>query len=120
MIQTTVPILYGDRSERTGIIMIEVCQVSVEPTGTKYLVIDWDITNGRKGPIFSKEVLWSTLEIDTMDTYLTNNNDFSGMSKTEIENKKLQLALFIDTTSNLFSIGQTIYRQNPDIWELTP
>jgi hypothetical protein len=119
MIQTKIPITYGDRSERTGIILIEVRQVSVEPTGNKYLVIDWDITNKNTDAVFSKEVFWTTQEVDTMDAYLINNSDFSGMERTEIEHKKLQLALFIDTTSNLLTSGNTIYGQNPNIWELT-
>lgn len=120
MIQTKTAITYGDRSEKTGIIKIEVRPLETTPEGTRYLVIDWDITNPSIDPVFSKDVFWTNQEIDAMDSYLEQNNDFSNLTKSEKEMKKIQLALLIDTQNNLLASGKTIYRLTPDDWELTP
>jgi hypothetical protein len=34
--------------------------------------------------------------------------------------KKIQIGLYIDTTTNLLETGKTIYRLEPTDWELTP
>ncbi len=120
MIQTKTAITYGDRSEKTGIIKVEVRPLETTNEGTKYLVIDWDITNPSTDPVHSKEVFWTNQEIDAMDSYLEQNNNFSALTKSEKEMKKLQLALFFDTLFNLLPSGKTIYRVTPDDWELTP
>lgn len=120
MIQTITAITYGDRSEKTGIIKVEVRPLETTNEGTKYLVIDWDISNPSTDPVHSKEVFWTNQEIDAMDSYLEQNNDFSALTKSEKEMKKLQLALFFDTLFNLLPSGKTIYRITPDDWELTP
>lgn len=119
MIQTKTPITYGDRSEKTGIIKVEVRPLETTTEGTRYLVIDWDISNHSNDPVHSKEVFWTNQEIDAMDSYLEQNNDFSALTKSEKEMKKLQLALFFDTLFNLLPSGKTIYRLTPDDWELT-
>lgn len=118
MIQTKTEVSYGDRSEKSGIIKIEVRPIEASFEQTKYLVIDWDISKPENDPINSKEVIWKKEQIDTMDAFLEANNDFSGMTKTEKEWKKIQLALLIDTQTNLFPSGKTIYRLTPDDWEL--
>ena len=110
MIQTNIPITYGDRSEKTGIIKIEIRPLETTNEGTRYLVIDWDISNPSKDPVFSKDVFWTNQEIDAMDAYLENNNDFSALAKSEKEMKKIQLALYFDTVFNLLPSGKTIYR----------
>lgn len=120
MIQTNTQIVYGDRSEKTGIIKVEVRPLEATPEGTKYLVIDWDITKPDNDPVFSKVVTWTKQEIDAMDSYLESNHDFTGMTKSEKEWKKIQLSLLIDTMYNLLPSGKTIYRQTPDVWELSP
>jgi len=118
MIQTKTEVSYGDRSEKSGIIKIEVRPIEASPEKTKFLVIDWDITKPDDDPINSKEVVWTKYQIDIMDAYLEANNDFSGMTKTEKEWRKIQLALMIDTQTNLLPSGKTIYRLTPDDWEL--
>lgn len=120
MIQTKTAIVYGDRSEKTGIIKIEVRPLETTVEGTRYLVIDWDISNPSNDPVSSKEVFWTNQEIDAMDAYLENNNDFSSLTKSGKEKKKIQLSLLIDTMFNLLPSGKTIYRLTPDDWELTP
>jgi hypothetical protein len=100
MIQTKQIIVYGDRSEKNGKILVEVRQLEVTKEGIKFLVIDWDITNipidpnTPLSPIFSKEVFWTNQEINAMDAYLEQNNDFSALTKSEKEAKKMQLALY--------------------------
>jgi len=119
MIQTIRTIEYGDRSEKTGIIKIEIRPILATPEGTTFLVNDWDFSKpGNNDPIHCKEVFWTKDQIDIMDAYLEANYDFSDMSKTEKEWKKIQLALLIDTQTNLFTSGLTIYRLNPNDWEL--
>jgi hypothetical protein len=118
MIRTKFIVDYGDRSELSGIIMIEVVPILQTPESTTFLVNDWDLTKEMKDPINSKQVIWYKQEIDTMDAYLEQNNDFSMLGKTEREFKKMQLALLIDTQFNLFNSGLTIYRLNPDDWEI--
>lgn len=120
MIQTKKAITYGDRSEKTGIIKVEVRQLEVKKEGIKFLVIDWDVLSTSVDPVFSKEVFWTNQEIDNMDNYLEQNNDFSALTKSEKEVKKTQLALYFDTLFNLLPSGKTIYRLTPDDWELTP
>jgi hypothetical protein len=119
MIQTKTATVYGDRSEKTGIIKVEVRPINATTEGTTFLVNDWDISQSdKKDPIHCKEVFWTKLEIDTMDAYLEDNHDFSGLTKTEKEWKKYQLALLIDTQNNLLPSGKTIYRLPPEYWEL--
>ena len=54
-----------------------------------------------------------------MDAYLSNSNDFSNLSKSQREKKKIQLSLLIDTMYNLLPSGKTIYRLQPEDWELS-
>lgn len=120
MIQTKTPIVYGDRSENTGIIKVEVRPLAATVDGCKFLVADWDTTSESLDPIFSKEIFYSNERIDQIDAYLESTNDFSAMTKSEKELKKLQLALMLDTQTNLLPSGKTIYRLTPSDWELTP
>lgn len=125
MIQTKTSIVYGDRSERTGIIKVEVRPLQTTDLGTEFLVIDWDISkeipaNELPTPIFSKTVFWTKIEVDAADAYLEYMHDFDGLSKSEKEWKKLQLMLLYDTQTNLLASGNTIYRRQPSDWELTP
>jgi hypothetical protein len=119
MIQTKQPIVYGLRSEKVGVIRIEVRPQEITPIGQKFLVIDWDIANDKEA-VFSKVVEWTNQEINTMDAYLEGNHDFSSLSRIEKEYKKLQMALYIDTISNLLPSGKTIYGLEPEKWMLTP
>lgn len=57
MIQTTEPIVYGQRSEKVGVIRIEVRPQEITPIGQKFLVIDWDIANDKEA-VFSKVVIY--------------------------------------------------------------
>lgn len=118
MIQTKIPIMYGARNEREGILKIEAKPIDVSKEGTKYLVIDRDIANINDA-WFSKEVFWDAEKIDQVNDYLEANHDFSQLTKTETEWKKIQLALMLDTQTNLLESGKTIYGLNPSDWEFS-
>jgi hypothetical protein len=120
MIQTKLPIVYGDRDEKQGKIMIEVRPLEMTKEGIKYLVIDWDISLSPPEAISSKEVFYDNDKINQLDAYLEATNDFAGMTKLEKEWAKVKLALMLDTQSNLFPNGKTIRGLNPIDWELTP
>lgn len=118
MIQTKMEIVYGDRSEKMGIVKVEVRPLGVTPDGERFLVIDWDVTNN--SVIFSKEVFWTKEQINNMDVLLESTNDFSELTKLEKEMLKIKLALMYDTQNNVFPSGKTIYRRDPEDWEFTP
>jgi len=120
MIQTNIPIIFGNRDERFGIIKIEVrLEDNTQEDGDRYLVIDWDLDNP-KDAFFSKKVFWSNEQIQQMNDYLEANYDFSQMTRKDAEYLKVVLALMIDTKTNLLPSGKTIYRQTPDVWEFSP
>jgi hypothetical protein len=119
MIQSIIPVVYGARNEKTGIIKIEVRKTESPRTdGEEYLVIDWDDSNSNDA-YFSKKVFWPNEQINQVNEYLEANNDFSGLTRVEIEKKKMQLALMLDTQTNLLPSGKTIYGLNPGDWEFS-
>lgn len=119
MIQTKTPILYGDRSEKTAVIKVEV-----RPTQDKntFNVIDFEIVDGLPNAIFTKPIFKSDTEIDTLSEYIEVNysSELSGLTETQKDYKKIQIALMLDTQTNLLPSGKTIYRRNPEDWEFTP
>ena len=120
MIQTKQPITYGDRSEKQGKIKVEVRPLEMTKEGINYLVIDWDISTPEPVAWKSKEVFYSNDKINQLDAYLEATNDFSNMTKSQKEWEKVKLSLMLDTQTNLFSNGKTIYGLTPDDWEFTP
>lgn len=120
MIQTKFPIVYGDRDEKQGIIMLEVRPLEMTKEGVTYLVNDWDISKPEPEVWKAKEVFYTNEKIDQLDAYLEANHDFLGMSKTGKEWKKIILGLMLDTQTNLFPSGKTIYSLTPSDWEFTP
>lgn len=119
MIQSKIPIEYGARNEKTGIIKIEVRKAESPRTdGEEYLVIDWELENTGDA-YFSKKVFWPNEQINQVNEYLEATNDFSGLTRVEVERKKLQLALMLDTQTNLLPSGKTIYGLNPIDWEFS-
>jgi len=122
MIQTKEIIAYGNRSDKQGKVKIEIRPVLVTEEGTKYLVIDWDITLNSTDPIQSKEVFYTNEMIDGLDAMIEANFGamLVGLSRTKKEKKKLQIALMLDTQNNLLTNGLTIYCLNPNEWEYSP
>jgi len=122
MIQTKEIIAYGNRSDKQGKVKIEIRPVLVNEEGTKYLVIDWDINLNSTDPIQSKEVFYTNEMIDGLDAMIEANfgSILVGLSRTKKEKKKLQIALMLDTQTNLLTNGLTIYCLNPNQWEYSP
>lgn len=120
MIQTKQPIIYGDRSEKQGKIKVEVRPLEMTKEGINYLVIDWDISTPEPVAWKSKEVFYSNDKINQLDAYLEATHDFSNMTKSQKEWEKVKLSLMLDTQTNLFSNGKTIYGLTPNDWEFTP
>jgi len=120
MIQTKLPIIYGSRNEKKGIIKIEVRPETPTKEGTEYLVIDWD-TADTKDAYFSKKVFYDNAKIEQLDAYIEANysEELAGLTKAEKEWKKIQIGLMIDTQTNLLPSGKTIYGLNPEDWEFT-
>lgn len=121
MIQTKNNIVYGDRDEKFGKIMIEVSPLRTTKEGTTYLVIDWDISKQNSDPYKSKEVFYDNNKINFLDAYIEANHqqEIFGLSKTDKEWKKMQIALMLDTTTNLFESGKTVYSLDASDWEYT-
>lgn len=122
MIQTKENIVYGDRDEKLGKIMIEIYPIRTTKEGTYYLVIDWDISKPENtDPYKSKEVFYTNEKINQIDAYIEDNytDELVGLSKTDKEWKKMQIALMIDTTTNLFESNKTVYSIEPSDWEFT-
>lgn len=119
MIQTKFPVICNQRNQRTAIVKVEVRpMLPTSDDGQKFLVVDWDMDN-LENALSSKEVFWTNEQINQMEDYLEANNDFSLLTRVEKERKKLQLALMIDTASNLLPNGKTIYGLTPSDWELS-
>lgn len=119
MIQTKFPVIYGDRDERQGIIMLEVRPLEMTKEGNKYLVIDWDISKEVPEVWKSKEIFYTSEKINEVNIYLEENHDFSEMTKCERDWEKVKLAVMLDTQTNLLDSGKTIYRLNPGDWEFS-
>lgn len=119
MIQTKQIIIYGDRSQYEGRVLIEARPLEMKKEGINYLVIDWDISKEPAEAISSKEVFYDNAKINQLDAYLESTNDFSQMNKSEKEWQKVKLGLMLDTKTNLRPDGKTIRGLNPDDWEFS-
>ncbi|TDD77144.1 hypothetical protein [Flavobacterium caseinilyticum] len=119
MIRTTEEVYYEDRGPKKSIIETEIFSYSVTHEGINLLIHDYVFVDGVKTIHKATEDFYSTLEMDTLDAYLFSDHDFSGMTKSEIDWKKLKEALMFDTQYVLFPDGLTLYRTNPNIWEFT-
>lgn len=119
MIQTKTGITYGDRSEKFGIIKLEVRPQETTTEGSKYLVIDWDTSN-LTDAYLSKMVFYDNNKKASVNAYIESNYDLSSLSYTDKEWVKIILGLMLDTKTNLFPSGKTIYRCLPSDWEFSP
>ncbi|PIF32991.1 hypothetical protein CLU81_3561 [Flavobacterium sp. 9] len=119
MIQTKRQIIQN-RNGSLSKIKVEVRPDDRTETGRKFLVIDWNLDN-TENAIFSKYVHWTNEQIDATELYIEDNYaaDLVGLTREEREYKKLQIALLIDTQTNLYPDGKTIWGCEPEDWELT-
>jgi len=122
MIQTKTPIVYGARNDKNGVIVVEAIPLMTTDLGTNYLVNDWAKVDGELVINNAKEVFYDNEKINQIDVYIEANFQpvITGLSKTKKEWKKRQIALMIDTQTNLLPSGTTIYGLTPDDWEFTP
>ncbi len=121
MIQTKQPIIYGARNDKNGIIVVEAIPLMTTDLGTTYLVNDWAKVGEELVINNAKEVFYTNEKINQVDAYIEANYAamIAGLSKTEKEWKKRQIALMIDTQTNLLPSGTTIYGLQPNDWEFT-
>lgn len=122
MIQTKTPIVYGARNDKNGIILVEAIPLMTTDLGTNYLVNDWAVVDGELVINNAKEVFYTNEKINQVDAFIeaTYPDMIAGLSKTEKEWKKRQIALMLDTQTNLLPSGTTIYGLEPNDWEFTP
>lgn len=120
MIRTKTPIFYEDRGDASSVMEIEIHSFSVNKETSTYLVHDFVYKDDKRVIYKAKEVVYPTEYVNGIDAYIEANYDLSGLPKIEKEYKKLQIALFLDTTTKLLATGKTIYRQPPANWELMP
>jgi hypothetical protein len=120
MIQTKTEFFYEDRGDKVAKIKVEIDSFQTDKNGVTYNVNDWAISSdGTKILYKQKSVRYTNEQINQLDAYISSTNDFSGLTKTEKEWKQLQIALMIDTQTNLLNSNTTIYRLQPSDWEFS-
>jgi hypothetical protein len=120
MIQTKQPIFYEKRGDRQSIVIIEIDSYVVDKEGYLLTVSDYVLIDGIKVRHNEKIVRYFNEQINQLSDYIDANYDLSGLSKSDKDAKKIQIGLFIDTTTNLLETSKTIYRLEPTDWEMTP
>ena len=120
MIQTKQQIFYEKRGDSQSIVIIEIDSYVVDKEGYLLTVSDYVLIDGFKICHNTKIVRYFNEQINQLSDYIDANYDLSGLSKVAKDAKKVQIGLFIDTTTNLLETGKTIYRLEPTDWELTP
>jgi len=120
MVQTKQPIFYEKRGDRQSIVIIEIDSYVVDKVGYLLTVSDYVLIDSFKVCHNTKIVRYFNEQINQLSDYIDANYDLSGLSKVSMDEKKIQIGLFIDTTTNLLETGKTIYRLDPEDWELTP
>ena len=114
------------RGPKKEIIQIEIGTYEGTKDGTNYTVKDYTISfdiegNEIKQLINTKTVFYDAQKIIQLNNYLENTFDYSGMDKMTRDWTKIAQGLLLDTQTNLYDYeGQqlTIYRLNPNDWEL--
>lgn len=120
MIQTKTEFFYEDRGDKIAKIKIEIDSFQTDKTGVTYNVNDWAVSqDGTRILHKQKSVRYTNEQINQLDASISSENDFTGLSKTETDWKKLQIALMVDTQTNLLNSNTTIYRLQPSDWEFS-
>lgn len=99
MIKSTIELNYDARNgEKQAVIEIEISTWVTNPAGVTYTVNDYAVgANNAKTLINSKEVFYTTEQIDQLDGLITSTTDFTGLTRTEIEFLKVKKALLYVT-----------------------
>ena len=120
MVQTKQPIFYEKRGDKQSVVIVEIDSYVIDKEGYLLTVKDYVLVDGLKVCHDTKIVRYFNEQINQLSDYIDTNFDLSGLSKTAKDLKKIQIGLFVDTTTNLLSNGKTIYRLEPTDWEFTP
>lgn len=123
MIRSNITAYCDLRGSKKAIIQIEIGSYESTPVGTTYVVNDYTLTDDGQGNIIkqcinTKSVFYSAEKINTLNEFLEGNYEYAGMSKIERDWTKVKQGLLIETQTNLYDDGLTIYRLNPNDWEL--
>ena len=121
MIKTTVPVKIELRGIATSIVQLEVVSYKGVRDGNYYIVHDYAISENEDGTITKKfiqekTVFYDSIKINALNDYLESENDYSGMSKMDRDWSKIADGLLIDTQTNLYENGNTVYERQPNQW----
>lgn len=123
MIKTTISVKTELRGIEKSIVQLEVISYKGTPEGNFYTVNDYAITvdsegNAVKKFIQEKTVFYPADKINQLNDYLESQNDYSACTKMERDWAKIKQGLLIDTQTNLYEDGTTIYDIQPSNWVL--
>lgn len=114
MIQSKIPLLYDARNgQKQAVIEIEVKEWETNFDGVKYFVRDYAINGNVKELINEKEVFYSWDQLISLNDYIESLNSYAGLNKKQLEYRKIQHALLIETQTN------PVYCSTAENWELT-
>ena len=121
MIKTQIPVYYEIYGVKQDIVYIEIVDFLTTRDGKIYTRQDYRINeNGGKEIIFVKrDIFYPNEKLIQTDAYIEQNFDFIGLNLVEKEWKKIQIALFLDVTTNPYENGKTIYKLTPSDWQMT-
>jgi len=119
MIQSKFPTYYQAWGNAKAIVKLSVSTSVQEIEGIVYTVVYSAILPDEEFVIGTKPVFKNNEEIDQLNSYLESLNDYSGFSKSELEWEKIKDALLLDVQTNLYDDGKTVFRLNPEDWELS-
>lgn len=123
MIQSNITAYCDLRGSKKAIIQIEIASYESTTLGTTYVVNDYALNDDGQGNfikqlINTKTVFYSAEKINELNEFLEGTYNYEGMLKIERDWTKIKQGLLIDTQTNLYDDGLTIYRLNPIDWEL--
>ena len=121
MIKSTIIAFCDLRASKKAFIQIEIASYQSTPEGTNYVVNDYTLTDDGQGNfsktlINTKTVFYSAAKINMLNEYLETTHDYSGLTKIERDWAKVVEGLLLDTQTNLYEDGLTIYRLQPSDW----
>lgn len=95
MIKSTIELIYDARNgEKIAVIQIEITNWITNQNGVTYTVNDYAVgENDAKMLINTKDVFYTSEQIDQMDALISSNTNFTGLSRTEIEWLKVKKVL---------------------------
>jgi len=121
MIQSITEFLYDNISDSIAKIKIEIDSYTFDKSGKTFNVNHWAIhQDGTRTHCLNQQRFRSHEQLQQLEDYIEDNFDFTGLNLFEKENKKIQIGLLIDVKTNLYDTGMTVWKLQPNDWELTP